>query len=154
MSIVIGHEAPDFSLQDQHGQDVRLSAFRLRKAVLLVFYPFAFSGICTRELIALRDAAATFNNQSTALLAVSCDSMYALRVFSETEQLGYPLLSDFWPHGAVARAYGIFDEQRGCALRGAFLIDTAGVVRWKVENGLSDARDVREYRTALAELAA
>jgi len=155
ISISIGYEAPDFTLQDQHGQDVTLSEFRGRRAVLLVFYPFAFSGICSRELSVLRDEMDTFDNdEGSALLAVSCDPMYALRVFSERDRLHYPLLSDFWPHGDVSRSYGIFDQDRGCALRGTFLIDTSGVVRWQIEKGLPNARDVGAYRAALAELAA
>ncbi len=154
MAVQIGQQAPDFRLQDQHGQDVTLSSFRGRKAVLLVFYPFAFSGICSRELAALQDEKAAIDNDDGALLAVSCDSMYALRIFSERDGLSYPLLSDFWPHGDVARSYGIFEQDRGCALRGTFLIDTAGDVRWKIENGLPAVRDVGEYRAALAELAA
>jgi len=152
--VEVGQSAPEFTLKDQHGQDVTLSSFAGHKAVVLVFYPFAFSGTCSSELRALRDELATFSNDDVALLAVSCDSMYALRVFAERDGLTYPLLSDFWPHGAVARAYGVFDERRGCAIRGTFVIDRAGTVRWKVENGLPDARDVADYRTVLARLAA
>ena len=154
MTVGVGEQAPDFTLKDQHGQHVTLSELRGRKSVVLVFYPFAFSRICTSELGALRDDLSAFDNDDVALLAVSCDSMYALRVFSERDGLPYPLLSDFWPHGAVARAYGVFDEERGCAVRATFVIDRSGTVRWKVENGLPQARDVADYRAALARLAA
>jgi peroxiredoxin len=154
VTVNVGEEAPDFTLKDQHGQHVTLSALRGNKAVVLVFYPFAFSSVCTSELCALRDDLPTFHNDDVALLAVSCDPMYALRVFADRDRLTYPLLSDFWPHGAVTRAYGVFDEGRGCPLRGTFVIDTAGMVRWKVENGLPDVRDVAAYRAALANLAA
>ena len=154
MTVEVGQLAPDFTLKDQHGRDVTLSELRGRKSVVLLFYPFAFSRICTSELGALRDEISSFDNDDVALLAVSCDSMYALRVFSERDGLPYPLLSDFWPHGAVARAFGVFDEQRGCALRGTFVIDRTGTVHWKVENGLPDARDLADYRAALARLAA
>ena len=150
----LGQPAPDFTLKDQHGQDVTLSGFSGRRSVVLVFYPYAFSGICTSELRALRDDLPSFHNNDVALLAVSCDPMYALRVFSERDGLTYPLLSDFWPHGAVAQAYGVFDERKGCAVRGTFVIDKAGTVRWKVENGLPDARELADYRAALADLAA
>ncbi len=154
MTIQVGQPAPDFTLQDQHGQDVTLSELRGRKAVVLVFYPFAFSRICTSELGALRDELATYDNDDVSLLAVSCDSMYALRVYSERDGLTYPLLSDFWPHGGVARSYGVFDAKRGCALRATFVLDTGGVVRWKIQNGLPDARDLADYCAALARLAA
>ena len=150
----LGQPAPDFTLKDQHGQDVTLSGFSGRRSVVLVFYPYAFSGICTSELRALRDDLPSFHNNDVALLAVSCDPMYALRVFSERDGLTYPLLSDFWPHGAVAQAYGVFDEREGCAVRGTFVIDKAGTVRWKVENGLPDARELADFRAALADLAA
>ena len=154
MPVEVGQQAPDFTLKDQHGQDVTLSELRGHRSVVLLFYPYAFSRICTSELGALRDDLASFDNDDVALLAVSCDSMYALRVFSEQQDIPYPLLSDFWPHGAVARAYGVFDEERGCAVRGTFVIDRSGTVRWTVQNGMPDARDLADYRAALARLAA
>jgi len=150
----VGDQAPDFSLKDQHGQDVTLSGFRGRKTVVLFFYPFAFSGVCTSELRALRDDLPTYDNDDVALLAVSCDPMYALRVFADRDGLTYSLLSDFWPHGAVSRAYGVFDEDRGCALRGTFIIDTDGVVRWTADNGMPDARNLVHSGSALVSLRA
>ena len=149
-----GAEAPDFVLRDEHGQAVRLSDFRGEKAVVLLFFPYAFTGVCTGELCALRDRLPAFVNGEVQLLAVSCDTPFALRVFADREGFGYPLLSDFWPHGATARAYGVLDEQKGCAVRGTFIIDTAGTVRWTVVNDLPDARDIDEYVTALKALAA
>ncbi|MFI8822722.1 peroxiredoxin [Streptomyces sp. NPDC053431] len=152
MAIEIGAEAPDFELKDNHGRTVRLSAFRGAKNVVLFFYPFAFTSVCTGELRALRDHLDTFVNDDTQLLAVSNDSIHTLRVFAEQEDLEFPLLSDFWPHGEVSRAYGVLDEDKGCAVRGTFVIDTAGVVRWSVVNALPDARDVDAYAKALAAL--
>lgn len=78
--------------------------------------------------------------------------MFAQRVFADTENLTYPVLSDFWPHGAVAQQYGVFDEERGAAVRGTFIIDRDGVVRWKVVNAIPDARDLGEYQKVLASL--
>jgi mycoredoxin-dependent peroxiredoxin len=150
MSAEVGCEAPDFELKDQHGQPVKLSDYRGERNVLLVFYPFAFTGVCTGELAAIRDEP-SFGDDAQ-VLTVSVDSVYVQRVFAERENLTYPLLSDFWPHGAVAQAYGVFDDERGCALRGTFVIDKDGVVRWKVVNDLPDARDVGEYLKVLAEL--
>jgi peroxiredoxin len=152
MAIEVGTQAPDFELRNQHGEAVRLADFRGRKNVVLLFYPFAFTGVCTGELCAIRDELPKFVNDDVQLLAVSNDSPFTLRVFAEKEGLEYPLLSDFWPHGAASRAYGVFDEDKGCALRGTFVIDKEGVVRWKVVNGLPDARDIDEYVKALAEL--
>ncbi|MEC4016184.1 peroxiredoxin [Streptomyces sp. H27-D2] len=152
MAVEVGTEAPDFELRNQHGELIRLSGFRGEKNVVLVFYPFAFTGVCTGELAALRDELPTFLNEETQLLAVSNDSLFTLRVFAEQERLGFPLLSDFWPHGTASRAYGVFDEDKGCAMRGTFVIDKDGVVRWTVVNGMPDARDLSEYAKALAAL--
>ncbi|MGP3971182.1 peroxiredoxin [Streptomyces sp. 6N223] len=152
MAIEPGAKAPDVELKDEHGQSVSLAAFRGRKNVVLLFFPFAFTGVCTGELCALRDRLPTFVNDDTQLLAVSNDSPFALRVFAEQEKFGYPLLSDFWPHGTVSRAYGVFDEEKGCAVRGTFIIDQEGVVRWTVINALPDARDLNDYVTALQAL--
>jgi peroxiredoxin len=152
MAIEAGTKAPDLSLRNQHGETITLSGFRGEKNVVLLFYPFAFTGVCTGELCALRDELPTFVNDDVQLLAVSCDSPFTLRVFAEREGLDYPLLSDFWPHGEVSRAYGVFDEEKGCALRGTFVIDKEGVVRWTVVNGLPDARDLNDYVAALRAL--
>ncbi|WP_017593737.1 peroxiredoxin [Nocardiopsis potens] len=152
MSIEIGQPAPDFELSDQHGQTVRLSDFKGRKNVVVVFYPLAFSGVCEGELCSLRDNISDFRSGDAELLSISVDSMFAHRAWADRENLDYPLLSDFWPHGAVAKAYGVFDEDKGVAVRGTFLVDKEGVVRWKVVNPISEARDLDDYRKALAEL--
>ena len=152
MAIEVGTEAPDFELKNQHGELVKLSDFRGEKNVVLVFYPFAFTGVCTGELCSLEKELPQFQNDDVQILAVSNDSPFTLRVFAEKEGLEYPLLSDFWPHGAASRAYGVFDEEKGCAVRGTFVIDKAGVVRWTVVNGLPDARDQQAYLTALAAI--
>ncbi|MEU6771457.1 peroxiredoxin [Streptomyces sp. NPDC046759] len=152
MAIQVGDKAPDFELKDNHGRTVKLSDFRGDRNVVLLFYPFAFTGVCTGELCELRDNLPKFEDRDTQLLAVSNDSIHTLRVFAEQEGLEYPLLSDFWPHGNVSRAYGVFDEDKGCAVRGTFVIDKEGVVRWTVVNGLPDARDLNDYVKALDTL--
>ncbi|MEU8031087.1 peroxiredoxin [Streptomyces sp. NPDC049099] len=152
MAIQVGDKAPDFELKDNHGRTVKLSDFRGEKNVVLLFYPFAFTGVCTGELCELRDNLPKFSDRETQVLAVSNDSIHTLRVFAEQEGLEYPLLSDFWPHGNVSRAYGVLDEDKGCAVRGTFIIDKEGVVRWTVVNGLPDARDLNAYVKALDTL--
>jgi peroxiredoxin len=153
MAVEVGDTAPDFELKDQHGAPVKLSDFRGKKNVVLVFYPLAFSGVCTGELCAIRDELPTLGGDDVQVLAVSVDSMFAHRAWAEQESYSFPLLSDFWPHGEVAKAYGIFDDALGLATRGTFIIDTSGVVRWKVVNAIPDARDLDEYRKALAAIA-
>ena len=148
----VGQPAPDFELRDQHGQLVRLSAFRGHKAVVVMFYPFAFSRVCTGELGAVRDDLATFESPDVQLVAVSCDPMFSLRVYAEQEGLTFPLLSDFWPHGEVARAYGVFNADRGCADRSTFIVDRHGDVRWVVHSAMPDARDLAEQARVLAQV--
>jgi len=146
-----GREAPDFELRDQHGRSVRLSSFRGATAVVVMFYPYAFSRVCTGELTAARDLPA-FTSAGAQLLAVSCDPMFSLRALAERDSLDFPLLSDFWPHGEVARAYGVFDEERGCADRSTFIVDRSGVLRWTVHNAMPEARDLEEQVRVLAEV--
>lgn len=141
----IGGPAPDFVLRDQFGQDVSLSDFRGRKAVALLFYPFAFSGVCTGELTGIRDRLPDFLTFDTEVLAVSCDSVYSLRTFADADGLNFALLSDFWPHGDVARSYEVFDADRGCARRSSYIIDSAGRIRWSVHNAIADGRDLDEH---------
>jgi Peroxiredoxin len=151
--LALGAHAPDFTLSDQHGESVMLSeSGALGRNVLLVFYPFAFTGTCTGELATMRDRLGELSNDTTDLIAVSCDSMFSLRVFAEKQQLEFPLASDFWPHGAVSSAFGVFEPSRGCAVRGTFLIDPSGTIAWRVINGIPYARDVDEYVAAIAEL--
>lgn len=152
MTLEIGDVAPDFELRDQHGQLHALSSYRGSKNVFLVFYPFAFTGVCTREMCAMRDEIGSLVNDTTQVLAISCDAIGSLRAFAEREGLEYPLLSDFWPHGAVAQSYGVFNEFLGAAERGTFLIDMDGVVRWTVQTSLGDAREIAAYQKALSEL--
>jgi peroxiredoxin len=152
MAVEVGQEAPDFELKNQHGEPVKLSSFRGTKNVVLVFYPLAFSGVCTTELLALRDDFPESSRNDVELLTVSVDSTYVLRKWADAEDFSFGLLSDFWPHGGVASLYGVFDTDRGLARRGTFVIDKAGVVRWKVINPIPEARDITKYQKALAEL--
>ena len=152
MTIAIGQVAPDFELKDQTGSKVSLSSFKGKKSVVLVFIPFSFTGTCTGELCAIRDDISAFENDSVQVLAISCDSMHSQKIFAEQEGYKFPVLSDFWPHGAAAKAYGVFNEDIGCAMRGTFIIDKAGIVRWSVVQGLGDARNNGDYKTAIAAL--
>ncbi len=150
-AVGIGEAAPEVTLVDTHGTPVSLTGLR-GAPVAVVFVPFAFSGTCTSELCELRDSIEDFEAAGVRLLVVSCDPMFTLRAWAEQEGFGFDLLSDFWPHGAAARAFGVFDERSGTALRGSFLLDADGVVRWSVVNPRGQARSLGEYRAALAAL--
>lgn len=146
----MGDRAPDFALRDQHGAEFQLSAYAGRKAVLLVFYPFAFSGVCTGELTGFRDRLGEFETDDSTLVAVSCDPLYSQRAFADRDGIFFPLLADYWPHGAVASAYGVFDDEQGCPTRSSFVIGKDGLIRWAVHNDIGEARDLDTHATQLA----
>ena len=148
-----GDAAPDFTLRDQFGQDVTLSSFRGTKAVALFFYPYAFSGVCSGEMTEIRDRLDEFLTFDTEILGISCDAIHAVRAFADQDGLNFPLLSDFWPHGEVARAYGVFDDTKGSPRRSSFVIDKGGIVRWSVHNPSPEGRDLDEHLRQLQALA-
>lgn len=148
----VGTPAPDFELKNQFGESVRLSQFMGVKPVTLVFFPLAFTGICTGELCELRDNFALFQSQGVELLAISVDSKATLRVFAEREGYEFSLLADFWPHGGVAREYGVFLEGGGTATRATFVIDEAGIIRSQFSTEPGVARSLDDYRMALDAL--
>ncbi len=152
MSLGIGDRAPEFTLSNQFGASVSLADFRAKKNVVITFYPFAFTGICTGELCTIRDRSADFINDDTQVLSISCDTVPSLKVFSEQENFTHSLLSDFYPHGAVSKEYGAFLEDKGFATRATYVIDKEGFIRWAVINGPGEERNAAEYVAALAEL--
>jgi peroxiredoxin (alkyl hydroperoxide reductase subunit C) len=149
----VGSEAPDFTLRDQNNEVVTLSGFRGDKAVLLVFYPWAFTSICTGELGRLRDNIDAFANDRVQVLTISIDSSFVHKVFAQRDGLNFPLLADFWPHGAVAEAYGVFNTVAGVSNRGTFLVDVEGVVRFSEANEIGVGRDPEVWLRAIDELA-
>ncbi len=152
MSLEIGNKAPEFSLKNQSGEMVSLADLAGKKNVLVMFYPFAFSGICTGEICEINEDLPRFQNDDVEMISISCDPHHALRAFAEKENIKTILLSDFWPHGAVAKEYGVFLEDLGFANRGTFLIDKSGIVRWKTITSPGEARVSEEYKKALAAI--
>ena len=146
-----GQPAPGFAARNQHGELLALSGLRGAPAVI-IFYPWAFSSICRDELAAVRDDHERFVALSTRVLAVSCDAMYTLRAYADAEGIPFDLLSDHWPHGAIARAYGVFDEQAGCARRGTFVVDSAGLITWLQVNQVNERRELAAVLAAAANL--
>lgn len=152
MAIEPGQSAPDFTLKNGANEPVSLSDFA-GKPVVLVFYPFAFSGICEGELCQLRDDLSTFEKAGAQVIGVSCDNRHVQRVWGEQQGYGFPMLADYWPHGATAKAYGIFNDTLGCAMRATFVIDKAGtVVDAFSTDEVTTARDYERYAEAIAKL--
>jgi peroxiredoxin len=152
MTLIIGDHAPDFELTNQFGETVKLSDFRGKKPVVLVFYPLSFSGICTGELCEIRDNFAKFDKENVELLAISVDSKFVQKQFAEHEGYKFSVLADFWPHGAVAQAYGVFLEEAGISNRATFVINTDGELVAKFVTAPGQARSLDEYDRALASL--
>jgi peroxiredoxin len=151
-AVQTGTQAPEFTLPDQNKQPVTLSSFRGQKNVLLVFYPFAFSPVCTNELRQVRDELPRYQNENVQILAVSTDPTFSPKAFAVAEGYEFPLLSDFWPHGELARTYGVFNETPGMANRGTFVIDKDGLVRFNEMNPPGMPRDQDDWLRALAQL--
>ncbi len=152
MTATVGQPAPDFTLKDQAGNDVSLSGYAGR-TVVLVFIPFPFTGVCEGELCEIRDDPSAFARADADVVVVTCDTRHAHRVWAEQQGFHFPLLSDFWPHGAVAQAYGVFNDALGCANRTSFVIDKDGVIRGTFSSpDLGTPRAREEYEKALAAL--
>ena len=152
MPLEVGTKAPDFTLKDQNNQQVSLSDYAGKKHVLLVFYPLAFTGVCQGELCEIQENLSEYVTDDVQVLSVSVDSPYSHKIWADQQDFNFPLLSDFWPHGAVAQAYGVFNDVAGIANRGTFVIDKSGTIRFAEMNTPGDARDQAGWKKALAEL--
>ncbi|GGI08384.1 peroxiredoxin [Egicoccus halophilus] len=154
MSVQVGQQAPDFELKDQTNQPVRLSDYRGKKHVVVVFYPLSFTGVCESEMCGIRDSITTFRNDEVETLAISVDSTATHARWAHEQGFDFPLLSDFWPHGEVARTYGVLDERSGLATRGTFLVDKDGTVAYADHHPIPQARDQDAWKAALRDLGA
>ena len=143
MAVRTGDKAPEFDLAVSHDERVRLSDFRGRANVLLVFHPFAFTAVCEDEARDLQENLAAFRDAGTEIVFVSCDSWAARRAWKEQIGAEYTFASDFWPHGVAAQAYGVFNEAVGAPHRGTFLIDREGTIVWSL------VKEGDEYRAEM-----
>ncbi len=150
--LVEGAAAPDFTLKDQNGQPVSLIDYRDAKNLLVVFFPLAFTGICQGELDEIRDNLPRYANDDTATVAISVGPPPTHKVWATQSGFLFPVLSDFWPHGAVAQAYGVFNDVAGVSNRGTFVVDKAGVIRFAECKQPGEARDQSVWTAALAAL--
>ncbi len=147
----VGSLAPKFSLTNQHGQV--LDGFSGDgKSTLVFFYPYAFTGVCTREVRGLAERADAFERVNCRVVAISTDTVFSLRIFDDTENLGLELLSDHWPHGRVAQSFGCFDERLGCAKRASFLLAGDNMVAWRSIGDLPHERDLDAHVEAARAL--
>ncbi len=152
MAAAVGESAPDFTLMDQGRRPVSLSDLRGKKS-LIVFFPFAFSRTCQGELCSIRDNLHSLDAADANVVAISCDHFYSNRAWTEQEGFGFKILSDHWPHGAVSRAYGCFDEQIGCAIRATYVLDETGIIRAIISTeNIGQARSFDSYQEALASI--
>lgn len=150
-TLTLGRPAPSFTARNQHGELLTTSSLRGAPAVI-IFYPWAFSSICHDELAAIRDDHESFRALGSQVLAISCDAMYTLRAYADADSIPFDLLSDHWPHGAIARAFGVFDEMAGCARRGTFVLDSAGLISWQQINQINEPREIAAVLRAAANL--
>ena len=151
MAVEIGSEAPDFELRATNDDTIKLSDYRGKKNVLLIFYPFAFSRTCNTEMCTLRDDNSDLVSDDVEVLGISPDSVFTLKAWKKAEGFVNEFVADFWPHGGVASDYGVFMDEFGCPKRATFLIDKQGILRWRDEAG-GAARDQSEWRNAIAEV--
>ncbi len=152
MSVAIGDRAPNFELLDQDANEVSRASLEGRKS-LVVFIPFPFSGICEAELCSIRDNLARLNGMDANVVVITCDTRFVHKKWAGEQGFEFPLLSDFWPHGETARAYGSFNEDKGVANRMTYVLDDTGVVWEIIDSGsLGVAREMDAYMEALAKL--
>lgn len=145
MAIKIGDTVPDFTLKDQNGKDVTLSSYK-GKNVLLSFHPLAWTKICAQQMRSLEDNHQRFTEKNTIALGVSIDSVPSKKAWAERD-LGITrtsLLSDFWPHGGVARSLGLFRQQDGFSERANIILDAHGCVSFVKVYEISTLPDIEE----------
>lgn len=150
--LTVGTPAPDFTLRDQDQQPIALSDYRGAKSVLVVFFPLAFTGVCQGELDQLRDHLPDFENDDSAVLTISVGPPPTHKIWAAQSGFTFPVLSDFWPHGEVSQAYGVFNDDAGFSNRGTFVVDRTGAIRFAEMKQPGERRDQRLWTDALAAL--
>jgi len=152
MTLLLGSAAPDFELVAHDRTTVSRHDLAGRKS-LVVFIPFPFTRTCEAEMCAIRDQRAQLNGLDANVVAVTCDTVAVNRRWAEENDFSFPVLSDFWPHGEVSRAYQTFNEALGVADRSTFVLDADGIVRSIVTSAdFGTAREFDAYLEALAAI--
>lgn len=150
MDLKVGDTAPDFELEDQSGKKVKLSQFKGKKNLLLAFFPFAFSPVCTNELGELKEKEDAIAKLDTQILAASVDSTWAQKAFAKELKVKFPLMSDFAKK--VVASYGALYEDKGFAKRTIFVIDKQGKIVYKRQYEPGQQPDIEEALVALRKL--
>ncbi|MBI4237489.1 MAG: peroxiredoxin [Deltaproteobacteria bacterium] len=145
--IRVGDAAPDFTLRNQHQQDLRLSNFRGQQAVLLCFYPLDWSPVCTTENRCFSNELAQFQACGVQVFGISCDSVWSHQAFATQHGLTHALLADI--HRTVCKSYGLYNPDLNTAQRATVLVDKHGKVAWLQVHELGQARDNEALRTAI-----
>jgi len=152
MPAVVGQPAPDFSLRAHTGDTVSLSDLKGSKA-LIAFIPFPHTGICDTEACALRDDYSSLSADGSKVVIITVHANPLNKAWAEQHNIPFPVLTDFWPHGATAQAYGCFNEQVGVAMRASYVLDADGIVREIIQTGaLGEQRDHSQYAKALSAI--
>lgn len=142
----VGEKAPDFTLTDVNQVKVSLKDYLGKKNVLLVFYPLAFSPVCSAQIPSYQKIYDKFEDLDTEVVALSVDSVFTHKAWADgLGGISYPLLSDFWPHGEVAKTYGLFRDENGFADRALIVIDKEGVIRYL---DIVDPKEIPEIEPA------
>jgi mycoredoxin-dependent peroxiredoxin len=152
MAIAPGQPAPDFALKDQNQKEVRLSEFRGKKNVVLVFYPLDWSPTCSNEHACFVNDMKQFERLNAQILGISIDSFFSHKAWAEKMGIAYPLLADFHPRGQVAEQFGVYLPDRGISGRAIALVDKQGRVAWFKQYGIPEVPDIKEVADALAKL--
>jgi mycoredoxin-dependent peroxiredoxin len=152
MALSVGAAAPEFSLKDQNQRDVKLSDFRGKKNVVIVFYPLDWSPVCTNEHACFVNDLKRFEQLDAQVLGVSVDSAWSHKAFAEKLGVTYPLLADFQPRGAVGEKFGVYMADKGITGRAIAVVDRGGKIAWFKNYDLPALPDVNEVADALAKL--
>lgn len=151
-AIAVGDRAPGFTLPDQARKPVSLAGLLTTRNVLVVFYPLSFTSTCEGELCAIRDGIEVHRSDVVETVAISVDSTAVHAHWAKENGFDFPILADSWPHGEVARSYGVLDEATGLALRATFLVGRDGIVRYTDRSDMSVPRDPSRWRAAIDAL--
>jgi len=152
MAVTVGQPAPEFALKDQNQQEVKLADFKGKKNIVLMFYPLDWSPVCSNEHACMVNDMKKFESLDAQVLGISVDSVWSHKAFAEKMKIGYPLLADFQPRGAVAEKFGVYLPEKGITGRSTFIIDKQGKVSWAKTYDIPTVPDVNEVAAALANV--